>query len=189
MTIRIPLTRARAAAAVSVAAIALTTALPATPASALGGLQIPKASPFVNSNSGKCLEIADWSTANGAPARQWDCTGGTNQLFDMIQAPGKAAYFLRNRNSGKCLEIADWSTEDGAPARQWDCTGGDNQAWELGSAGEVQTGPKEVGLINWNSMSYLEVADYRLDNGAPVRQWRGGLGWNKYWTIVNAKAL
>ncbi|MFJ9947781.1 RICIN domain-containing protein [Kitasatospora sp. NPDC091207] len=189
MTSRTTGSRLRTAAALSGAAVALLAAVPATPAAAASGLQMPKYSPLVNSQSGKCLEIGGWRTDAGAPAQQWDCTGGANQLWEFVQVPRKAAYFLRNRDSGKCLEIADWRRDDGAPARQWDCTGGDNQAWEMGAAGNVQTGPKEVGFLNWYSMSYLEVADYRMDNGAPVRQWSGGQGWNKYWTIVNAKAI
>lgn len=31
--------------------------------------------PLRNHNSGKCLEIADWRTDNGAPARQWNSEG------------------------------------------------------------------------------------------------------------------
>ncbi|WP_405786793.1 RICIN domain-containing protein [Streptomyces sp. NBC_00029] len=34
-----------------------------------------------NQISGKFLEIADRSTANGAPARQWTCTGGANRSW------------------------------------------------------------------------------------------------------------
>ena len=34
--------------------------------------------PFVNHAGGKCLEIADWRTDNGAPARQW-IYGGSRQ--------------------------------------------------------------------------------------------------------------
>ncbi|MER7768620.1 RICIN domain-containing protein [Kitasatospora sp. NPDC096140] len=168
MTIRIPLTRARVAAAVSVAAIALTTALPATPASAsTGGFRIPTSSTVVNANSGKCLEIADWSTDNGAPARQWDCTGGANQRWDYV--PDSGGFRLVNRNSGKCLEIADWSRDNGAPARQWDCTGGWNQHWNY--AGSIGS-RNELGLVNLNSAFLLEIADWRTDNGAPARQWQ-----------------
>ena len=36
---------------------------------------------YVNVNSGKCLEVADWRTDNGAPVRQWDCTGQPNQQW------------------------------------------------------------------------------------------------------------
>ncbi|MFH8379459.1 RICIN domain-containing protein [Kitasatospora sp. NPDC018058] len=171
MTIRIPLTRARAAAAAAGAgaAVALAAALPATPASAYsGGFRIPTSSTVVNAHSGKCLEIADWRTDNGAPARQWDCTGGANQRWDYVSDSG--GFRLVNRFSGKCLEIADWSRDYGAPARQWDCTGGWNQHWNYsGSIGSHN----ELGLSNLNSAFLLEIADWRTDNGAPARQWPG----------------
>ncbi|MET8506364.1 RICIN domain-containing protein [Streptomyces sp. NPDC004787] len=80
---------------------------------------------WVNLNSGMCLEIADWRTDNGAPARQWDCHWGANQQWTgnyTISAPFDYA-------PGKCLEIADWRTDNGAPARLWDCHYGANQQW------------------------------------------------------------
>ncbi|MFC8455024.1 RICIN domain-containing protein [Kitasatospora sp. NPDC057223] len=89
--------------------------------------------PFVNHASGKCLEIADWRTDVGAPARQWDCTGGANQQWQYMQVgPGipadtHRADYLLNLNSSLLLEIADWRTDNGAPARQW-IYGGSRQA-------------------------------------------------------------
>ncbi|GHF43490.1 hypothetical protein GCM10018790_21400 [Kitasatospora xanthocidica] len=170
MNFRIPLSRTRAAAAIVGAAVALATAaLPATPAAAYsGGFRIPSSSTLVNAHSGKCLEIADWSWDNGAPARQWDCTGGANQRWNFQLAGG--IMMLVNAHSGKCLEVADWSMDNGAPARQWDCTGGWNQGWQY--SGQIGS-RKELGLSNLNSAALLEIADWRTDTGAPARQWRG----------------
>ncbi|GHH63588.1 hypothetical protein GCM10018781_13380 [Kitasatospora indigofera] len=127
--------------------------------------------PFVNHSSGKCLEIADWRTDNGAPARQWDCTGGANQKWVFANSDGALA--IVNVNSGKCLEIADWRKDNGAPARQWDCTGGANQKWqymEVGPGIPADSHTAEY-LLNLNSALLLEIADWRTDNGAPARQW------------------
>ncbi|MFF9147189.1 RICIN domain-containing protein [Streptomyces sp. NPDC014861] len=84
-----------------------------------------------NGHSGKCLEIADWSMNNGAPARQWQCTGGENQQFYMWPNPNGYGYAFLPRHSDKCLEVADWSHADGAPVRQWTCGPGPqgNQHW------------------------------------------------------------
>ncbi|MET9611143.1 RICIN domain-containing protein [Streptomyces sp. NPDC006512] len=79
------------------------------------------------SASYKCLEIADWSKANGAPARMFDCTGGANQKW--VYMPYGSTYRWKNVHSGKCLEIADWGTGYGGQARQWECTNGANQSW------------------------------------------------------------
>ncbi|MFE0652487.1 RICIN domain-containing protein [Streptomyces sp. NPDC059534] len=43
----------------------------------------PGAYYYVNANSGKCLEIADWSTQPGAPVRLWSCTQNPNQSFSI----------------------------------------------------------------------------------------------------------
>ncbi|MEU3505025.1 RICIN domain-containing protein [Streptomyces hundungensis] len=67
--------RGRRAVGVAVAGAGMALCLPSVPASAA------TAWTFHNAQSGKCLEIADWRTDNGAPARQWDCTGGANQMW------------------------------------------------------------------------------------------------------------
>ncbi|MDH6123023.1 RICIN domain-containing protein [Kitasatospora sp. GAS204B] len=121
MTIHNALPRARAAAAVAGAALALAAVLPATPASAIGGgFGNPTSSTLVNVHSGKCLEIADWRTDVGAPARQWDCTWGGNQHRNYVGTLGdRGELGIANLNSALLLEIANWRTDNGAPARQW----------------------------------------------------------------------
>jgi glucosylceramidase len=42
---------------------------------------------FVARNSGKCLDVRDVSTANGARLQQWTCTGGVAQSFRLIPQP------------------------------------------------------------------------------------------------------
>ncbi|MGW7099714.1 RICIN domain-containing protein [Streptomyces sp. NPDC054883] len=109
------------------AVIGAAVALSSSPASAVDG-----AGNIINQNSGKCLEVADWSQANGATVRQWTCSGGANQKwFPAFNATGKV---YMNKNSGKLLEIADWSQSNGALARQWSGGFADggvqaNQAW------------------------------------------------------------
>ncbi|MFF4457685.1 RICIN domain-containing protein [Streptomyces goshikiensis] len=85
-----------------------------------------------NAHSGKCLEIADWRTDNGAPARQFDCTGGENQQFYLWPNPNSSGYALLAGHSDKCLEVADWSQSNGAGVRQWTCGAGPqlNQLWQ-----------------------------------------------------------
>jgi glucosylceramidase len=42
---------------------------------------------FVARNSGKCLDVRDVSTADGAALQQWTCTGGPAQAFRLVQQP------------------------------------------------------------------------------------------------------
>jgi glucosylceramidase len=42
---------------------------------------------FIARNSGKCLDVRDVSTADGAWLQQWTCTGGVAQAFRLAQQP------------------------------------------------------------------------------------------------------
>ncbi|HEY9372524.1 RICIN domain-containing protein [Streptomyces sp.] len=128
---------------------------------------------LVNYGSGKCLEVADWSTANGAVVRQWDCTRGANQQW----AYSNGSWV--NQNSGKCLEIGDWSTAWGAGARQWDCTGGANQRWN----NPFLTPGKSALLRNEHSGLVVEIGGWSTANGVQATQWGFNDGDNQKWNI------
>ena len=85
---------------------------------------------IVNHNSGKVLEVASSSTANGGIVDQWIDNGGTNQQWQIF--PSFGGYIrLVNRNSSKVLEVAAFSTADGGTVDQWTNNGGTNQQWSL----------------------------------------------------------
>jgi len=87
----------------------------------------------------KCLEIGNFSTANGAAADQHDCNTGPHQQWRFVPSgfTGDSAlarwlgpsFMIQNVYSGKCLEVAGSSTEDGAAVVQNDCYRGLNQLW------------------------------------------------------------
>ncbi|WP_406202617.1 RICIN domain-containing protein [Kitasatospora sp. NBC_01560] len=83
---------ARARAAAAGTAVAVLAALPAPANAAAGGtIQFPAGTTVVNAHSGKCLEIADWRTDNGAPARQWTASFPNwdgNKLWITAVRPG-----------------------------------------------------------------------------------------------------
>ncbi|MET8762908.1 RICIN domain-containing protein [Lentzea sp. NPDC004782] len=128
---------------------------------------------WVNHNSGKCLEIADSYTYDGARAQQWTCDSSVLTQHWYMHGVG-AAWELRNSNSGKCLEIADSYTYDGARAQQWTCDGSATQQWYWVQWG----GEPGYRLINKNSGKCLEIADSYTYDGARAQQWRcdGGVG-------------
>ncbi|MFD9302183.1 RICIN domain-containing protein [Streptomyces sp. NPDC060048] len=119
--------RAKSVVAAVTVAAGLVFGLGATPASAYAeGHNVT----IKNGASGQCLEVADWRTDNGAPVRQWGCTGGADQRWDIVPTWSYSnVSVIRNVYSGKCLEIADWRTDYSAQARQWNCSGGANQHW------------------------------------------------------------
>ncbi|MDX2558492.1 RICIN domain-containing protein [Streptomyces sp. TX20-6-3] len=117
-------------------------------------------------HSGQCLEVADWSTANGAAVRQWPCTGGANQKWHRFWRSNDlvgSSYYV-NVNSNKCLEIGGWGRNNGATANQWDCHYGLNQLFHGGDG------------ILYMDYSYvqgkcLEIADWSTQPGARARLW------------------
>ncbi|MFF1797331.1 RICIN domain-containing protein [Kitasatospora sp. NPDC058263] len=123
-------------------------------------------------SSGKCLEVADWRTDDGAPVRQWTCTGGDNQKWVWTDADQ-----LVNVHSGKCLEIPGYSGEPGTAVGQWTCNGGANQVWS--DASRLHSGLRH--LVNAHSGRYLDVAGGSTADGAPVIQWGLNGADNQVW--------
>ncbi|MFE6051488.1 RICIN domain-containing protein [Kitasatospora sp. NPDC056446] len=150
-------------------ATALATVLPAPSASAYqaGVYQI------VNAATDKCLEVADWRTDNGAPVRQWTCTGGDNQKW--TNGPGLT---IVNVHSGRCLEIPGFSTTWGTQADQWTCNGGSNQDWLFDGDGHHAY---THSYRNANSGLQLDLYGANPADGTAVVQWGWNSGGNQHW--------
>ncbi len=87
-------------------------------------------------HSGKCADVTDASTADGALVHQWYCypPGGTNQQWRLVPVPGMYnTYNLIAVHSGKCADVDQASMYDGALVHQWFCAppGAANQQWQL----------------------------------------------------------
>ncbi|MEU9048230.1 MULTISPECIES: RICIN domain-containing protein [unclassified Kitasatospora] len=88
MTGPAPTRRHRTHAALLALAAALAIALPVAAPGTAHAEQIPRYTPAFeprNQATGKCLEVADWRTDDGAPVRQWTCHGGANQAWTGLQ--------------------------------------------------------------------------------------------------------
>lgn len=115
--------------------------------------------------SGKYLEIANGSTADGAGAVQYGFAGNPRQIWRIGTSSG--GYFhVTNKNSWKYLEIPSASTADGTQAGQWGPTSNATQEWSL-----VPTTSGYYNVINRNSGKYLEVYQNSQADGAVVDQW------------------
>jgi hypothetical protein len=96
---------------------------------------------LVNQQSGKCLEVAAASTADGAAIQQATCTdGAANQQFTLRRVTYSGNdphdYQLVARHSGKCVDVEGASTTVGARLIQWPCrpvtqSSPLNQTWRL----------------------------------------------------------
>ncbi|MEU8545890.1 RICIN domain-containing protein [Streptomyces roseoverticillatus] len=151
------------------AAVAATGAALVMTAPGMGQAATPGGDLIVNTltSKGKCLEIENSSTKNGAKAQQWTCKGQKGAFWRAVKVdepyPGGARYQIVNVNSGKCLEIADSRKDIGAPVQQWTCVDGvATQLWYQ----------QDGHLTNANSFAGLEFEHMPngkwIDDGAPA---------------------
>ena len=86
---------------------------------------------LVNTHSGKAIDIASASTADGAKVQQYTDNGTGAQRFSIKPGADATTFVVTNEHSGKCLDVAGWSTNDSAKIQQWSCSGNVNQAWRF----------------------------------------------------------
>jgi hypothetical protein len=132
---------------------------------------------IVNRNSGKCLDVEGRSNRNAANVQQWTCSGGSNQLWDIVDL-GRGQYSIVSVGSNKVLEVGGEADRDGANIQQFRWQGGDNQRWRIQRAGN---GAFQV--VNIASDKCLDVENRGRDDGANVQQWACGGGTNQAWTF------
>ena len=85
---------------------------------------------IVNTNSGKCVEVAGGGTTDRTNIQQGTCDGSAKQQWEAVSANG--GFLLRNPNSGKCMDVSRVSEDDEANVWLWRCLNTDNQTltWE-----------------------------------------------------------
>ena len=134
-------------------------------------------------HSGKCLDLAGWSTANGVQMQQWSCNGGTNQQW-LFKDVGNAKYQIVSKTSGKCLDVKDGNTADGAIVQQMDCqAGATKQQWTFVPEAGGYNKLKSVASGKCMDVTAMSTAD-----GAKLVQWSCGAtnvagGDNQRWMI------
>ncbi|WP_410772140.1 fibronectin type III domain-containing protein [Fontibacillus sp. BL9] len=116
-------------------------------------------------HSGKNLEVAGESSADGANVQQGNDNGRTNQHWKVIEV-GDGYYKLLAQSSGKALDVVGSYTNDGANVQQWTDNGQSNQQWKISDVGNGY-----YKLIVKSSGKALDVAGGSPDHGANVHQW------------------
>jgi poly(3-hydroxybutyrate) depolymerase len=123
----------------------------------------PNGSRLRNEGAGRCLDISNASSANGAQAQIWDCHTNANQQFTQN---GAALQVM-----GKCLDVAP-NAAAGTRVQIWDCHGGANQQWTFNGNGTVSSA--QTGLC-------LDVNGGGTANGSAVIVWNCHGGTNQRW--------
>lgn len=85
-------------------------------------------------STGKCVDVAWASTANGAYLQQYDCLGPNqaNQLWRVIPIAGQPPYVaFQAKHSNLCADVLGQGTGNGVRVGQWECWWGGNQQWTM----------------------------------------------------------
>jgi hypothetical protein len=128
----------------------------------------PESVEIVGGQSGRCVDVANVSTANGAQVHLWDCHGGANQQWTYTSSRQLRVY------GNKCLDAFGAGTSNGTAAIIWDCHGGSNQQWNVNSNGTI-TGVQS-GLC-------LDASGNGTANGTLLHLWSCHGGTNQQWSL------
>ncbi|GAA2383242.1 ricin-type beta-trefoil lectin domain protein [Streptomyces glaucosporus] len=92
----------------------------------------------VNTGSGRCLDAADWGTADGTRLQQWTCgaPGQANQNW-RLRPVGDGRLQAVNRHNSRVWDVdgGTGATADGTRVHLWSDTGGANQHWSAEPVG------------------------------------------------------
>ncbi|MEV4639890.1 RICIN domain-containing protein [Actinoplanes sp. NPDC049548] len=123
---------------------------------------------LVSAANGKCLDVADNSTADGAVVHMWTCYDSVASQKWTLADNGSV------QSQGKCLDVVNGATTDGAVAHLWTCYDSvASQKWTL-TAGRD--------LVNTASGKCLDIKDNNLADGARLQLWSCTGGANQKWT-------
>ncbi|MDQ7904975.1 RICIN domain-containing protein [Phytohabitans sp. ZYX-F-186] len=133
---------------------------------------------FVNRNSGKAMDLYEWSTADGAPINQFTRNDLAVQQWRFVDV-GSGYYQVRSVHSGKVLEMPN--ANDGTQLVQMPAVSDNTrQHFRLAdSAGGY------VRFVNRHSGKALDVWEWSTADGAMIAQYADLDGANQQWQLVN----
>jgi len=131
---------------------------------------------LVNRNSGKAMDVWEWSTADGGQLRQFTRTNGNNQQFQFVDV-GSGYYQLRNRNSGKVVAIPN--SNDGVQVIQTTASTDTKQHFRL-----VDSDSGYVRFISRHSSKALDMWEWSVADGGMVSQFADQNGANQQWQLI-----
>lgn len=131
---------------------------------------------LVNLNSGKCLDVYNWSKSTSATIDQWTCGNfQANQTWNFTYNGNGTE--IQNRNSGLCLTDVGNGGSTPTDLRQQPCSTNLNDQWDISpwtTAGSIHAS------CECNS-DLMDVAGGSLKNGAWVIGWIENDNNNQAW--------
>ena len=165
-------------AALAASAVGLTVGLTAATSASAASVDTSAYYVLLNRQSGKAMEVANWSTADGGVVQQWTRNDGNWQQWKFVDA-GSGWYKLQNRHSGKVLDLWGWSTADGGEFRQYSDLNGTNQQFKLGDSEGSR-----IRLINRHSGKAVTVTNRSTADGATITQLTDNNQYNQQFELV-----
>ena len=134
-----------------------------------------------NRNSGKYMDVAGGSAADGADILQWRGTGATNQQFTLTDV-GDGAYKISNVATGKVVDVAGGNVNNTANVLQWSAiAGANNQKFILLAADNGYYKLKAA-----HSGRLVEVSGGGLNDGDDIRQYDDNNQLHGQWLLAAA---
>ncbi|MDG4762572.1 family 43 glycosylhydrolase [Solwaraspora sp. WMMD406] len=131
---------------------------------------------FVNRNSGKAMDLYNWSTAENAPVNQWARNDLAVQQWQFVDAGG-GFYKVRSRHSGKVLELP--SAADGTQLVQSTDRGSATQQFRL-----VDSAGGFVRFVNRQSGKVIDVWEWSTADGGRLAGYADLDGANQQWQLI-----
>ena len=135
---------------------------------------------IVAAHSGKCVDVANGSTDDGAEVIQWTCDGAPGQAFELraVGDPLQIFYEVVAQHSGKCLD-ASGATIGGAgnDVIQSTCNNSESQRFVM-----IPVDNDRVQLADQQGRC-LDVNGASTDDGANIIAWPCHDGDNQIWRV------
>jgi galactose oxidase len=128
----------------------------------------------LSKRSGKCVQVADGSKADGASIVQSTCRRGST-TWELV--PAGDHFRVVASHSGACLSVAGGALTPRSAVVQRACTGTDDQAWTLQPSGKFYR------LVAKHSGMCLQVRGDVEDPGAALVQAQCGGASGQLWTM------
>ena len=129
-------------------------------------------------HSGKALDVAGSSTANGMYIYQWTALSYAPFQKWTASAQGGATLALTNVGSQKVLEVGGFATGDGGSIQQWQWAGHNFQKWRL-EVSDQDSGGLWYKMVNVGSGKLADVSGVSVSDGAVVHQYSSWGGYNQ----------
>jgi len=129
-------------------------------------------------NSGFCLDVFDYQTANGSKVVQWNSGSGVNQQFALTEI-GNGIYKIIGMHSGKSIDIKDVSIDNSAQLQIWDYyPDAKNQQFIL-----VSVGSGYYQLVARHSGKVIEVPGDSRTAGETLQQYDNNSQTCSHWKL------